>query len=325
MKDSKLESVIILTSDAAPSFCYYDNATKGTNSMSVEILRDSIEFCKAGGYTATVLYSAKMPESHLNLLNCFDHIKIIDIDDFKSYLFDPKIDVLVVEWQRMRKLETLQREKYNVILKMDLGDAKHLPMFVYQYHRYFQRLNVIFKNIESATESDLNQFRIDIEPLKNVMFELLTSNNAFEFNMITDRMLLSNVNSCDAGIKHVTIAPNGCFYICPAFYYANENDTVGSIHTGIEIPNKHLLTIEYSALCRICDSYQCRRCVFLNKKMTHETNTPSHQQCVLSHHERNVSGILLQKLQNKHFFNHIKSIPPLYYLDPLDYYQDIIK
>ena len=59
--------------------------------------------------------------------------------------------------------------------------------------------------------------------------------------------------------------------------------------------------------------------------MTHEVNTPSHQQCVLSHHERNLSGILLQKLQSKHFFSHIKSIPPLYYLDPLDYYQDIVK
>lgn len=325
MENSKLESVVIVTDDIAPSFCYYDSKTKMTGLMPIDVLKDSINFCEEAGYAATVLYSARISEEHLKLLAGFAHIKVLDIDTLKFCLPDPENDIIIVELGKFQKLDTLQGKKYNIILRMDLEEAKQLPMLIYQYHHYFRRLNVLFKNIGSATESALNQFRIDIEPLKNVMYDLLVSGNAFELNMVTDRMVLDSVNSCDAGIKHLTIAPNGCFYVCPAFYYEDEDHAVGSLNTGIDIPNSHLLTIQYSALCRICDSYQCRRCVFLNKKMTHEVNTPSHQQCVLSHHERNLSGILLQKLQSKHFFSHIKNIPPLYYLDPLDYYQDIVK
>ena len=148
--------------------------------MPIDVLKDSINFCERGGYAATVLYSARISEEHLKLLDGFAHIKVLDIDTLKFCLPDPENDIIIVELGKFQNLDTLQGKKYNIILRMDLEEAKQLPMLIYQYHHYFRRLNVLFKNVGSATESALNQFRIDIEPLKNVMYDLLVSGNAFE-------------------------------------------------------------------------------------------------------------------------------------------------
>lgn len=48
---------------------------------------------------------------------------------------------------------------------------------------------------------------------------------------------------------------------------------------------------------RICDAWHCKRCVWQNKKTTLEVNTPSREQCVLSHIERNATRSLLAKIR----------------------------
>ena len=128
------------------------------------------------------------------------------------------------------------------------------------------------------------------------------------------------MQNCNAGIDHITIAPNGKFYICPAFYYDDVNNSVGDIKSGLNIKNSQLLELNHAPICKICDAYHCKRCVWLNKKITLEINTPSHQQCVLSHAEREVSRILLSDLHNTsnfNDFNKITPIPKIDYNDPI--------
>ena len=63
--------------------------------------------------------------------------------------------------------------------------------------------------------------------------------------------------------------------------------------------------------------------IYLNKITTHELNTPSRQQCMLSHMERNASRRLLRRLkpaiQNPQEFT---DIPEVDYLDPLEVLQE---
>lgn len=122
------------------------------------------------------------------------------------------------------------------------------------------------------------------------------------------------MNNCGAGLDFVSIAPDGNFYLCPAFYY--DRDPVGSIDTGLDIKNPQLLRIEHAPICRTCDAYQCKRCLWLNKHMTLEINTPSHEQCVLSHIERNVSSYLSVKLHEAGFLDNEKIIEKEECLDP---------
>lgn len=52
--------------------------------------------------------------------------------------------------------------------------------------------------------------------------------------------------------------------------------------------------------------------------MTYEVNTPSHEQCVMAHIERNASRLLLRQIQEKGSFLPDKEIEEIDYLDPFD-------
>lgn len=54
------------------------------------------------------------------------------------------------------------------------------------------------------------------------------------------------------------------------------------------------------------------------KKTTLEVNTPSHEQCVISHLERNGSRELLESIRNQYDSLSDIEIPPIGYLDPFD-------
>lgn len=150
-------------------------------------------------------------------------------------------------------------------------------------------------------------------------------------NMLTDRLVLTEMHNCEAGIGNITVAPNGKFYLCPAFYYDEQmgisnrmnhstkdaSRSVGDLDNGLQIPNKQLLELDHAPLCRKCDAYHCHRCIWLNDRLTMDANTPSHQQCVLAHLERNAGRELQQMLaaQGLHTGN---EIPEIDYLDPFD-------
>ena len=127
------------------------------------------------------------------------------------------------------------------------------------------------------------------------------------------------MNNCGAGDTTITLAPNWRFYVCPAFYYEDEEDCIGDLEHGLDIKNKQLYKLDYAPICRHCDAYQCKRCIWLNCKMTLEVNTPSREQCVLTHLERNASRELLLNIR-KHgtFLPEQDEIKEIDYLDPFD-------
>ena len=67
-----------------------------------------------------------------------------------------------------------------------------------------------------------------------------------QFNLLTDRMMLDKMNNCGAGVTNITLAPNGKFYICPAFYYSDEDReifNVGNLRDGLSIKAAHLYRV----------------------------------------------------------------------------------
>ena len=118
-----------------------------------------------------------------------------------------------------------------------------------------------------------------------------------ELNFLTDRLYLFNMNNCDAGIKHLTIAPDGRFYLCPGYYHDKNNNALGDLNNGYLIKNQKLLQLKNAPLCSNCDAWHCKRCIYLNQKLTLEVNTPSSRQCIVSHIERNSSRVISDKLR----------------------------
>ena len=131
--------------------------------------------------------------------------------------------------------------------------------------------------------------------------------------------MLYKMNNCGAGDTSITLAPNGKLYICPAFYYDDVNSFVGDLEKGADIRNKQLYRLEHAPICRHCDAWQCKRCIWLNRKTTHEVNTPSHEQCVVAHLERDVSRKLLNSIrQYGAILPDWEEIKEIDYLDPFE-------
>ena len=94
---------------------------------------------------------------------------------------------------------------------------------------------------------------------------------------------------------------------------------IGNLFEGLDIRNPQLYRLDHAPLCRRCDAYQCKRCVWLNRKTTWEVNTPSHEQCVLAHLERNASRELLNRMRNHgSFLSGQEEIEKIDYLDPFE-------
>ena len=189
-----------------------------------------------------------------------------------------------------------------------------------------KRLNIVITDIDSFTDNDFNTYSKTLQTLSKNIERLYVESSTLQLNLLTDRMMLKKMNNCGAGDTSITLAPNGKFYICPAFYLMNEEDYIGSLNTsvgdlrnGLNIKNSQLYKLDHAPLCRNCDAYQCKRCVWLNRKMTFEINTPSHEQCVIAHLERNASRKLLNSIRiYGTFLPDHEIIKEITYLDPFE-------
>ena len=199
-----------------------------------------------------------------------------------------------------------------------------------------ERLNICLTDIDTFTDAQVEDYKKALATLGKVASNLYTKAaqgglEPVSLNILTDRLSLKEMHNCDAGIGNITVAPNGKFYLCPAFYYDERmgvsnrlnhathdcSRSVGDLDHGLDIPNKQLLQLDHAPLCRKCDAYHCHRCIWLNDRLTWDMNTPSHQQCVLAHLERNASRNIQQSLKDKGLIVD-NDIPAIDYLDPFD-------
>ena len=169
------------------------------------------------------------------------------------------------------------------------------------------------------SDEDVDTYRDVLSQMAAMVKREYLEGHPIQFNLLTDRMMLTEMNNCGAGDSAITLAPDGHFYICPSFYYDRDDRfDVGNLATGLKIPNQQLYKLQYAPICRRCDAFQCHRCVWLNRRTTLEVNTPSHQQCVVSHIERNASRALLQSIREEGEFLPDTEIEEINHLDPFE-------
>ena len=170
------------------------------------------------------------------------------------------------------------------------------------------------KDIAYLVHTDKNSL---FDESETIMEQIYASVKSPQLNLLTDRMMLDKMNNCGAGDTTITLAPDGKFYVCPAFYLSTDGYSVGDLTNGLDIKNSQLYKLDHAPICRNCDAFQCKRCIWLNRK-TFEVNTPSHEQCVVAHLERNASRVLLLNIRKHGAFLPDKEITEIDYLDPFD-------
>lgn len=313
----KLNYLVVLLDDVSISYCYYDVNKNKTRLISLDILKECIFYAMKENLSLQFIYpDYDLPKDYVNVIETIDHIKIMSVNNPNYQI----ADVLVINSLEETNSIILRKDVPYVLrlTKKELLDGESIIFEILSNVTY---LNIIIKDIPSLYDKEISLFKGLLNRLSLFAEKTYVEGSPILTNILTDRIILSKMNNCDAGYTNITIAPNGSFYVCPAFYYESEDDNVGNLLNGLSIKNSQLYQIKNAPICSHCDAFQCKRCVWLNRKTTLEINTPSHEQCVFEHIVRNTSRVFLNNLRKYgDFFPDHDDIKEIDYLDPFEKY-----
>ncbi len=303
-----LKYVIILLSNSATSFCYAENHSKDKNLIPLDTLKEAILWSMKENLRIQFVYpDFELPNEYKKVINTIDHADIKHLSN---------ADVIVLNG--INEAREFSKDSKTVVLRLNEDELYNSTETLGNLMRISSHLSIILKDCGVVKTEDQTKYKSFLNSIKNLFKQLVIDGVAPQINILTDRLVLDSMNNCNAGVESITIAPNGSFYICPSFYFDDANDSVGNLRDGINIKNPQLFALSHAPICKKCDAYHCRRCVWLNKKKTLEVNTPSHEQCVMAHLERNTSKELLYQIRQYGDFLPNKEIAKIDYLDPFD-------
>ena len=308
-----LQYLVILLDDSSVAYCHANNPLTERNLMPLETLRKAILFGMKQNLMIQFVYpNYELPAEYNELIETIDHVKIgreVQVLDYVPQTADTD----------------------NLVLRLTITDFIAKQYDIAALLPQTTRLNICLTDIESFADEQIEDYKKALATFNAVVLNLYKQAKNPQLNILTDRLQLTEMHNCEAGIGNITLAPNGKFYLCPAFYYDEQlgisnrmnhktkdaSRSVGDLESGLDIPNKQLLQLDHAPLCRICDAYHCNRCIWLNQKLTWDNNTPSRQQCIISHLERNAARDLQLQLKEAGYqvTNEIKEIT---YLDPFE-------
>ena len=308
-----IQYIVILLDDTSTSFCHYTNEKADRRLIPLQTLKDGICYAMKENLNIQFVYpNYKLPKEYLAAIDSIDHTDIYPAE------MSDNADVVVFDSLIAAK-DYVFTEEVAYLIRTDKVSLFNEYKIIGEILDKVTRLNIVITDIETFTEDDFMAYKSLLSNLAERVEQIYVSGKSPQLNLLTDRIMLEKMNNCGAGDTSVTLAPDGKFYVCPAFYLSADGYTIGDMVNGLEIKNSQLYRLDHAPLCRRCDAWQCKRCIWMNRKTTLEVNTPSHEQCVVAHLERNASRKLLIDIR-KHgkFMSGSEDIKEIDYLDPFD-------
>lgn len=311
-----LKYLIIPLANDAVSFCHYERGNKSDGLIELGMLKKAIFWAMTENVNVQFVYpNWEIPSEYKAVIDTIDHAKIVGSHCEDKVLTD-EVDIVVFDgWEGLDTFKYQSGKSY--VIRTDKSGLFENADVIKSLFPKLDRLVVVITDIDKFQESDFQKYETFLSAMIPVVKEEYGKGHSLHFNLLTDRMLLDKMNNCNAGDESITLAPDGKFYICPAFYL-DGSKAVGDLENRLDIKNQQLYRLDHAPICRKCDAWQCRRCVWLNRKTTLEVNTPSHEQCVVAHIERNASRRLLEEIRTLGEFLPEKEIKEIDYLDPFD-------
>lgn len=307
-----LKYLVIQLAEDAVSYCHYENVVKSEQFISVENLKAAIRFGMVENLNIQFVYPHRaLPEGYDEIIETIDHTNIMPFDALNV----DKADIVVCN-SVVEIAECKLRKEQIVILRINRKDINDIIRIYDISKNKCARLNIVITDVDKSSDKEFDEYKSILLQLGDKVQTDLIKGENMQLNILTDRLVLKAMNNCNAGDEVVTLMPNGKFYPCAGFYYDNAEEDFGDPTRGVQIKNRQLFKLGYAPICRHCDAYHCRRCAWLNRKTTHEVNTPSHEQCVVAHIERNESGRILANIRKEYKYIPDISIPEIDYLDP---------
>lgn len=324
--DTMLQYLIIQLDDTSISYCHYENLKNEHKLIALDDLKAGILFAMKENLMIQFVYpNYELPQKYKDVIHSIDHCDIVSPFCEDSVLLTNADVVVFDDWTGMDSYEFKDNGVY--VIRTSKIDLFEHYLFLQHPLAKAVRVNVVITDIETFNEDDFETYKKVLSVLSEKVENFYLNGKLPQLNFLTDRMMLENMNNCNAGWKNITLAPDGKFYVCPGFYLASDEEdyglgksefSIGNLNEGLDIKNPQLYKLSHAPICRNCDAYQCKRCVWLNRKMTYEVNTPSHEQCVVAHLERNASRELLHNIRKHVEFLPNTQIDEIQYLDPFE-------
>lgn len=321
-----VQYLIILLDDASTSYCHYSNR-ETKRLMPLDTLKQGILYAMKENLMIQFVYpDYELPQEYKDVIDSIDYSDIVS-SSCEDTVLKENADVVVFNgWTDIDSCNLSDETAY--VIRTSKTNLFTKRQFLKGLISKAARLNVVITDVETFTEEDFGTYKEVLAMLSEEVEKFYVEGKHPQMNILTDRMMLDKMNNCNAGWENITLAPDGCFYVCPAFYLAGDGEdfglgkakySIGDLENGPDIKNPQLYRLDHAPICRHCDAYQCKRCVWLNRKTTYEVNTPSHEQCVVAHLERNASRNLLNRIRRHGtFLPEREEIKEIDYLDPFD-------
>lgn len=290
------KQLYFLLSDDYVTYCSYKNENRAWNVMGEEEILNGLKFARQNFFRPVFIHS----NSGFNFKNIKEYLNydILHIVPAKFYKLTNEIGLKRVlpayDLESIKKSDSFQE---NVILNINSDEIKELSECVKTLFENCNRINLNVTGLDKTFNEE--EYRLQMKRISKFLIEELENNGVLkEFNLLTDIIFIDKHENCMAGENSFVISPEGEIYTCCAEYSKNPSGFIGNLERGIfKDYLKRLYKTKNSNLCRICDAYQCKNCVFINRLYTNEINVSPSFQCRKSHIERDISVDISEKLR----------------------------
>lgn len=287
-KKTNKKSLYFLLSNNYITYCCYENQDKNENYMSGEIILEGLNYAQEN-FMMPIFVHGKNEKTLIVREEYIDHdiLHIVPIRHYKLAQDRGFRRVLPVY-----EMEDVWDEKVlidNVILNVKQDEINKLSDAIGKLIKFSNRINLNITGLNRHFNE--NEYKYQMEIIRDKIVDIWENEGSFkEISLLTDILFLDKHENCQAGQNSFVLSPLGKIHTCCAEFSNVEDDFIGETRHGIiKEYGSYLYEIQNSNLCRICDAYQCKDCVYINKKNTKEYNVPPSFQCRKSHIERGVS------------------------------------
>jgi len=305
-----VKSIWVMLSLDAVSCCHEPHSTRGLDSqlMPLDLLAQIVKMAKELSWTCTILGNGKaLPRDHQSLCDEMEAHVVLPAESV-GFPLGKRLS-LVFESDCVEKV-TAGLPCSHAILRVKRDDLPRLCKLVSTLLNRCPVVSVRHPELLQYDDSDLMVYRDQLFQVGQWLVDRHDAWCSYHVDCLTDHFQPSHIGECGAGIGSLAIGPTGEIYLCPAALRGGM-PSYGHILGDLKIPNRSLLTKEFSLPCGRCEAFHCRRCVYLNKCGTMEFCVPPKNACRIGHLEREVQVWLTQELIQKKQWKSEYRVPSL--------------
>lgn len=314
------KQLYFLLSDDYISYCEYNNNSIESSRMSKYTILKGLKYAHYNFYKPVFVHSSiSFDFENCKEYEAYDILHIIPVKFIKDAQNIGLRRIMPV--YNLNDIEIDNRGIENIILNVSTDDIANLSIAVMSLLKKVSRINLNITNINKNFNENL--YTEEMKKISNYICDIKSGTSAIkELSLLTDLLFINEHDNCMAGHYTFVLAHNENIYTCCALYSNELENNIGDLEKGITRKyDARLYETKNSNLCRLCDAYQCKNCIYTNKLYTNEVNVSPTFKCRKSHIERLISQSMMSKFELSE--EKIKSLSDLEYKDPIDKFLSI--